>query len=206
MRSVLVAVLAVSLLAAPAFAADAPPVPTTSLAGVPGGRYDVDAAHTSVLFSVNHLGYSNYIGRFNKVDGTFFLDNADPLKSTLKMTVDIDSIDTNHEVLEGKLKGEDWFDAKKFPTASFISTKVEKISDSKARVSGDFTLHGTTRPIVVDVTFNGTAINPFAKGQAMGFSATTTIKRSDYGIKAYVPAVGDEVKLTIETELLQAKD
>ena len=195
MRPIFAAAFALSLLASPAFAADDMPKPSTSLAGVPGGRYDIDPGHTSVTFSLNHLGFSNYVGRFNKVEGMLMYDMADPLKSAVKVTVDIASIDTNHDVLEEKLKGEHWFDAAKFPTASFTSTKVEKLSDSKAKVTGDLSLHGVTRPVVMDVTFNGTAINPFAKGQTMGFSAMTKIKRSDFGIDSYVPAVGSEERL-----------
>lgn len=206
MRSLLAAFAALSLLAAPALAAEDMPKPTTSLEGVPGGRYNIDPAHTSVVFTINHLGYSNYTGRFNKVDGTLMVDTTNPEKSGLKVSIPIDSIDTNHEVLEGKLKGKDWFDAEAFPVASFTSTRVQKISDSQAKVTGDLSLHGITRPVTFDVTFNGTALNPFVKAQAMGFSAKTVIKRSEFGIKNYLPALGDEVTLLIETEFTQSKD
>ena len=204
MRFAALALTALTLVAAPAFAADMPK-PTLSLEGVPGGRYDIDPGHTNVVFSLNHLGFSNYIGRFNKIDGTLFFDSKDPTSSGVKISIDIASIDTNNDVLEEKLTSKDWFNAKEFPTASFTSTKVEKLSDNKAKITGDLSLHGVTRPVVLDVTFNGTAVNPYAKAQAMGFSATTTIKRSDFGISAYVPAVGDEVKLIIETEFTQNK-
>lgn len=197
MRSILIAV---ALLAAtPAFAADMPK-PTLSFEGVPSGKYNLDKSHANILFTISHMGFSNYIGRFNELDATFFLDGNKPTDSSVKFTVDINSIDTNNTILETKLKDKDWFDAKSFPTATFTSTRVQKTSDNTAKVTGDLSIKGTTRPATFDVTFNGTAMNPYEKKQALGFSATGTIKRSEFGLKEYIGPVGDDVKLTIEAE------
>ena len=108
--------------------------------------------------------------------------------------------DTNLAELVKKLVGADWFDAAKFPSATFVSTKVEKTSATKGKVTGDLTIHGVTKPVVLDVTFNGAGQNPIAAVPQLGFSATTKIKRSDFGVAQYIPMVGDEVTLTIESE------
>jgi polyisoprenoid-binding protein YceI len=175
--------------------------PSTSLTATPSGAYEIDASHTSVLFGISHLGFSNYHGRFNTVSGDLNFDPKDPQKSTVNITIDIASIDTNHAELEGKLKGADWFDVAKFSTATFTSTKVEKLSDTSGKVTGNLTLHGVTKPLTLDVTFNGAGNNPFSNKHTLGFSAKGSIKRSDFGISQYIPAVGDEVALSIEAEM-----
>jgi polyisoprenoid-binding protein YceI len=175
--------------------------PTTALDNVPSAVYEIEPTHTSVLFGISHLGFSNYHGRFNTVSGELNFDTKAPEKSSVKITIAIDSIDTNHAELEGKLKGADWFDTAKFPTASFTSTKVEKLTDTSGKVMGDLTLHGVTKPVTLDVTFNGAGENPFSKKPMLGFSARTAIKRSDFGISQYIPMVGDDVTLLIEAEM-----
>ncbi len=201
MRSLLRSALFTLTVCAPMIAlAAAPKTPTTSLADVPSGKYLLDKSHASIIFSISHLGFSQYKGRFNSFDGTLFLQPNAPEQSSVKITVDIRSIDTNNSKLEGKLVSEQFFDAEKFPTASFTSTKFVKLSDTKGALTGDLSLHGVTRPVVLDVTFNGAGENPFAGTKTLGFAATTTIKRSDFGIKEYLPAVGDTVTLTIDVE------
>ncbi len=175
--------------------------PSTSLDGVPSGKYMIDNSHTNVLFGLSHMGFSQYYGRFNVITGTLEFDAKAPEKSKLDVKIDIASIDTNSAELEKKLVGADWFDAAKFPSATFVSTKVEKTSATKGKVTGDLTIHGVTKPVVLDVTFNGAGQNPIAAVPQLGFSATTKIKRSDFGVAQYVPMVGDEVTLTIESEL-----
>ena len=160
----------------------------------------IDNSHTNVLFGLSHMGFSQYYGRFNVITGTLEFDAKAPEKSKLDVKIDIASIDTNSAELEKKLVGADWFDAAKFPSATFVSTKVEKTSATKGKVTGDLTIHGVTKPVVLDVTFNGAGQNPIAAVPQLGFSATTQIKRSDFGVAQYVPMVGDEVTLTIESE------
>ncbi len=106
--------------------------PTTALDGVPSGTYVIDPTHTSINFGISHLGFSTYQGRFNTVSGNLEFDAKAPEKSSITVTVDAASIDTNHTELEGKLKSADWFDTTKFPTATFTSTKIEKLTDTLA--------------------------------------------------------------------------
>ena len=197
--------LAASTIALTSACALAFSAPSTALDTVPSGTYAIEPTHTSVLFGISHLGFSNYHGRFNTVAGDVQFDAKTPEKSTLSVTIDTASIDTNNAELEGKLKGADWFDTAKFPKATFISTKVEKLNDSKGIITGDFTLHGVTKPVKLDVTFNGAGNNPFTQKPALGFSAKGAIKRSDFGINAYLPAVGDDVSIAIEAELQLAQ-
>lgn len=192
--------------AALAGAADAKSyAPSISLDGVPSGKYTIDKSHVNAIFFVSHLGFSTYTGRFNAIDGTLFFDAADPKMSMVKVSVDTSSVDTNNTVLEEKLRGEKWFDTKAFKMASFTSTKVEKLSETRGKITGDFSLRGVSRPLSLEVTFNAGGENPFTSAQVLGFSAVGSFKRSDYGMKEYLPFVGDEVDLRIEAEFNQEK-
>jgi polyisoprenoid-binding protein YceI len=177
--------------------------PSTKPDAAPSGTYSMDASHTSVLFSVSHLGFSHYFGRFNTAEGTLEYDAANPENSKIDVKITVASIDTNNEVLEKKLVSDSWFDAEKFPTATFTSTKVEKLTESTGKVTGDLTLHGVTKPVTLEVTFNGGGVNPFINAPQLGFSARGLIKRSEFGITEYVPMVGDDAALTLETELVK---
>ncbi len=201
MRRSLLALLATSTVALTSACALAFDAPSTSLAKAPSGTYEIDPTHTNVLFGINHMGFSQYYGRFNTISGKLNFDAKAPEKSKIDVKIDIASIDTNNQKLEAELIGEQWFDAAKFPSATFTSTKIEKLTDTTGKVTGDFTLHGITKPVVLDVTFNGAGQNPFMKSDELGFSAKGTIKRSEFGISQYIPMVGDDVALTIETEL-----
>jgi polyisoprenoid-binding protein YceI len=201
MRRTLLAILATSAIALTAACAAAYNAPSTALNAVTSGTYEIDASHTSVQFGISHLGFSNYQGRFNTASGSLIFDAKAPENSKLSVTIDAASIDTNNEKLETELKGDQWFDAVKFPTATFTSSKIEKLTDTTGKVTGDLTLHGVTKPVTLDVTFNGSGPNPFANIAQLGFSARGTIKRSDFGISLYIPMVGDEVSIAIESEL-----
>ena len=199
------AALAATLLAAPAALA-APGVTSTKPADLPAGHYALDRTHASVVGKIKHMGFSNYQFRFTKVDASFDYDPKAPQDAKIKVTIDPGSIDTATGADEFGLKfnkelaGDGWLEANKFPTATFVSTKVEPGAGQTGKVYGDFTLHGVTKPIVLDVTFNGVG-SSFAPGSVKtGFSASTTIKRSDYGVTKYVPLVSDDVALSIEVE------
>ena len=163
-------------------------------------RYDLDSKHTQVRFGWSHLGFSHQVGRFDKFDAQFQFDPADATKSTLVVEIPIDSIDTGVAALDEHLRSPDFFDAAKFPTATFKSTKVEAVGPKALKVSGDLTLHGVTKPVVFDVTINQIGPYPMGGRPAAGFDATTTLKRSDFGIDRYVPNVSDEIALTITAE------
>ncbi len=201
MKRALLSFVATLSFAAAAWAIE-PPV--TTLDNTPSGVYTLDTSHASVTFQISHLGFSNYTGRFNELNGTLNFDAKDPTKSSVEIIINPASVDVNHRELEGKLKkNEDAFNVEKFSTITFKSTKVTKLSDTKGTITGDLTLLGVTKPVTLDVTFNGSGMNPFAKAHTLGFSATGSIKRSEWGLKAWEKAVGDEVKLLIEVEFNQ---
>ena len=197
--------LAVALFTAPAALA-APGVSSTKPADLPAGHYVLDKTHASVVGKIKHMGFSNYQFRFTKVEASFDYDPKAPEASKINVTVDPASIDTSTGAdafglkFNKELAGDGWLEANKFPTATFVSTKVEPGPGQTGKVHGDFTLHGVTKPIVLDVTFNGVGSGFVPGSVKTGFSAVTTIKRSDFGVSKYVPLVGDEVQLNIEVE------
>ncbi|MCW6511008.1 YceI family protein [Lichenifustis flavocetrariae] len=164
---------------------------------VEAGSYNVEPYHTRVLFSVDHMGFSSYYGEFTKATGSLVLDPAKPDASKLDVSVDATSISTPSDKLTGELKSEAWLDAGKFPAITFKSTKVTKIGAETAHVTGDLTIHGITKPVTLNVKFNGAGINPLDKKYTTGFEVSGKIKRSDFGVKTYVPLIGDEVNLII---------
>lgn len=175
----------VSLFAAPAFAAE---------------TLKLDPTHTEVVFQWDHFGLSKPTGKFMNAVGSVTLDEADPSKSSVEVSFDIAGINTGVANLDNHLKGADFFDAAQFPTATFKSTSVAVTSATTAKVTGDLTLHGVTKPVTLDVTLNKLGNHPMKGKKAAGFSATGTIKRSDFGINKYVPAVSDEISLEITAE------
>ena len=168
-------------------------------------KYDIDPTHTQVQFTYSHMGFSNITGRFDEVTGDFLFDAADPTKSSVSITIPVASISTGVAKLDEHLLKADFFDATQYPTATFKSTAVTAAGEGRLAVAGDLTIHGVTRPVVLDVTINGVGEHPMRKLPAAGFDASAKIKRSDFGVGAYVPAVGDEITLKITVEATQAK-
>lgn len=173
---------------------------TTDLAMVEGGQFALDPSHAKIIFSTTHFGFSTYYGLFTNFDAKLNFDTSAPAKSTLDVTINLDGIDTTNAKLDAHLKSADFFDVAHFPVATFKATKVEVTGPAAGKVTGDLTLHGVTKPITLEASFNGGGLNPMSKAYVVGFNATGTIKRSDFGIKTYVPAVGDDVTLTISAE------
>ncbi|WP_306143641.1 YceI family protein [Roseibium sp. MMSF_3412] len=180
--------LALSLLAAPAVAE---PV-----------AYDFDKSHANLSFTYNHLGYSTTDGRFGDWDGTLLIDKDTPANSSVEFTINIDSLDTFWADRDTHLKSPDFFDAAKFPQATFKSTKVEQTGENQLDVTGDLTLRGITKPVTLTVDVLALGDHPMAKKPAAGFAVTTVLKRSDFGMDKFVPYVGDEVTVTFHTETL----
>jgi polyisoprenoid-binding protein YceI len=166
--------------------------------------YTLDPGHTMVLFSWSHFGFSNPTADLGGVQGTLVYDTAAPTKATVDVTLPLSALDTHVPALDEHLKKPDFFDAEKYPTITFKSTKVAAAGKDKLKVTGDLTVHGVTKPVTLDVTVNKVGDHPMLKAPAAGFNATATIKRSDFGIGAYVPAVSDEIKISITTEGLEA--
>ncbi|MBP3126144.1 YceI family protein [Thalassospira sp. ER-Se-21-Dark] len=167
--------------------------------------YKLDPTHTSVLFIVNHLGFSDYQGRFNGVTGELTLDREDPSASSATITIDLNQIDSGVEALDNHMKSADFFNVEEFPTATFTSTSVELVGDNAATVTGDLTLLGETKPLVLDVTLSGEGTHPMTGDEVVGFSADGVVTRTDYGMDFLVPGVGDEVTLQISSEFLKQK-
>lgn len=162
--------------------------------------YTIDPTHTTVIWSAEHFGYSKPHGLFPMIEGTLVLDEAAPEKSSVNVTVDTAKIVTGNPKFDDHLKNKDFFDVTKFPKATFVSTNVEKTGDKTAKVTGDLTILGVTKPQTLDVTYNKGAPNPMSQKPTVGFSATGVIKRSDFGLKYAVPGVSDEVNIVIEAE------
>jgi polyisoprenoid-binding protein YceI len=163
---------------------------------VSAGVYKVDANHTQVLWTIDHLGITPLSGAFGASAGSLEIDPAKPASAKVTVSFNIADISTTAASFTRHLLSPDLFDAAKYPTASFTSTAVVA-NGPRAKVTGNLTLRGVTKPVVLDMMFYGAGINPRSKILGVGFSGTTTIKRSDFGLSYGLPNVGDEVKLQI---------
>ena len=167
--------------------------------------YRIDPNHTNVIASWNHFGFSNPSVNFGKADGTIVYDAAKVSESSVQVTLPLTGLSALADDFYDHLTSADWFDAAKYPAATFKSTSVEAAGTGKLKVTGDLTVKGVTRPVVLDVTLNKAGEQPMAKRAAIGFDATATVKRSDFGLGNYVPNVSDEVTLRITTEAVVPK-
>jgi polyisoprenoid-binding protein YceI len=161
-----------------------------------------DTAHSEVDFSIKHLGVSNVHGRFGKINATLVFNEADITKSTVTATIGVDTVDTGEEARNTHLKTPDFFDVANLPTATFTSTSVAK-NGSNLTVSGNLTLHGVTKPVVLEVEGPSAPVQGMDHKPHAGFSASTTISRTAFGIGTKFPSaiLGDDVKLTIELDV-----
>lgn len=167
--------------------------------------YNIDASHTQVHFTYSHLDFSHLSGRLTEVSGSFDFDPAQPANSSIDVQIPMASLSTGVPKLDAHLGSPDFFDIGQFPTASFKSNKVTVLGKDKLAVAGDLTIHGVTRPVLLDVTINKLGIHPARKVAAAGFDASATIKRSDFGVGGMVPMIADEVKLSISLEAQEPK-
>jgi polyisoprenoid-binding protein YceI len=197
------------LLALPLFVAvpllgqGAPSVPgAVDVSRVTAGNYATDPSHSLIGWRVNHFGFNDYFGLFGDVAGTLSLDPANPGAAKVDITIPVAKVTTasagltGHLLRAGKDGGKPDFFGPAPADAKFVSTSVEA-SGTSAKITGDLTLNGVTKPVVLDATFSGAGTNPFNKKATVGFHATTTIKRSDFGVAYGIPVVSDEVKLDI---------
>ena len=193
----------VATAAAPADAAVAAPVepaPAVAAIAAVSGTYQLDPSHTDVLAQWNHFGFSNPFANFGNVEGTLVYDAADVARSSVEVTLPLSGLEGFSAKFNEHLRSADFFDAAKFPKATFKSTKVEAAGEGKLKVTGDLTVKDITRPVVLDVTLNKAADHPMTKAPTIGFDATTTLSRTEFGVGNYAPAVSDEVELRITTE------
>jgi polyisoprenoid-binding protein YceI len=168
-----------------------------SIDSVKMGTYEIDSAHTQVGFSISHFGFTNYSGLFAGATGILKLDPAHPANDKLDVTIPIDSIVTTVPKLTDELKGGQWFDSAKFPQATYNSSGVAVGPGGEITITGNLTLHGVTKPVTLHAHLMGAGVNPIAKKYTVGFEAKGKVKRTDFGVNLYAPALGEEVELLI---------
>src|SRR5918994_7573721 len=168
--------------------------------------YTIEPDYTQGVFRWSHLGFSNPAAQVSQGQGTLEFDPADPTRAFVQVTIPLSSLSTGVPALDEHLRSEDFFEIAKFPTATFRSTKVERgAAKDRLRVTGELDLHGVTKPVLLEVTVLKVGANPRTQLPTVGFEATATIKRSDFGLGAYVPQVGDEIRMQITSQGVEAK-
>ena len=163
-------------------------------------QYSFDKAHTQILFFVDHLGFSKSQGEFLDFDGFFTFDRVHPEKSNVDVTINTAGIDMDDEPWDEHMKSKDFFNVEQFPEMTFKSTTIEVTGENTANITGDFTLLGITKPVTLSVTHNKSDKHAFSGKYVSGFSATASLKRSDFGMTYGLPMVGDDVDIRIEVE------
>ena len=182
------------------------PSVTTERAEVRPGAYRLDPTHAAVLFRIDHLGYSAYLGRFETVDASLDFDPASPTGAVLEATVEISSLDIANDAFAAELVGPDWFDAEAHPQAVFRSTSITVTGDATGTVTGELTLKGVTQPVTFDVTFNGGARDLLRGAYVTGFSAKGVIDRTAFGVDRYAGLVASEVEIELQAEFIRQGD
>jgi len=162
--------------------------------------YTVDTVHSRVSFTVNHLGFSNSAGAFHVADTTVLFDVDNWSRSSVDVRMPVDSLDLGDLKWQTHILSADFLDAAKYPDINFQSTAVESTGNGQGKLRGNLTIHGVTKPVVLDLRLNKAGEHPMRKTPAVGFTATTVVHRSEFGVAAYVPAVADEVEVRIEIE------
>ena len=165
--------------------------------------WNIDPNHTAAQFSVRHMGISTVRGAFTKVSGTAQYDPSNPSKTSVDATIESASVDTRVSMRDDDLRSDHYFDVAKYPTITFKSKSVEAAGAGKLKITGDLTIHGTTKQVVLDVDGPSAAANDPRGNAHVGASASTTIKRSDFGVGSANPMIGDEITITIDIELVR---
>lgn len=179
---------------------------TSASAFAAAETYTMDGTHTQANFTWTHFGFSNPSAGFNNIAGTITYDADQPTASKVDVTIAIDSLNTQVPKLDEHLKKADFFDTAQFPIATFKSTKVVAgAGKSDFKVTGDLTIHGVTKPVTLDAKLNRAAVHPMTNQPTIGFDGSVAIKRSDFGLGAYVPNVSDEIRIHLTTEASVAK-
>lgn len=168
--------------------------------------YTMEPDYTQGVFRWDHLGFSSPSAQFAQGEGTLEFDAANPAKSSVKVSIPLTTLNTGVPGLDEHFRSADFFDTARFPKATFTSTRVEKGSmTNQLKVTGNLSLHGVTKPVTLDVTLVKVGANPRTSLATVGFDATTTLKRSDFGMGAYVPQVSDEIRVQITSQAVEAK-
>ena len=194
-KTILLAAAALAAVPAVIHAQGAPANP--SPAAVQAGTYGVEPDHTRVNFTVSHMGFTDWYGDFTGATGSLTIDPKAPAKAQVDISIPTASVLTVNAKLNEELRGDQWFDAAKYPTIRFVSTKVTPTGLRTALITGNLTFHGVTKPVTLRASYNAGGVNPLSKAVTIGFNATAQIKRSEFGVKTYVPLIGDDVVLRI---------
>jgi len=173
------------------------------VAKLKAGQYSLDSTHATLLFKIQHLGLSTYVGRFNDFDASLEFDPDNIAAASLSAIIEIDSLDINDEDLKSDLMGRSWFHQSEYPQAIFESTSVRPTSDTEFEFTGTLNWRGQQKAIIVSATFHGGANNILSGKYTLGFSAKGAFSRSDFGMDKYVPLVGDEIKIEAYAEFLK---
>jgi len=169
-------------------------------------KYTLDASHSQIVFSYNHLGFSTTYGMFSGFDGEIMFDQENPANSSVTVSMPVMSMFTGWEQRDAHFMGSDFFGATEEDMITFTSTGIEVTGDDTALITGDLSMNGMTKSVVLDATLNQAGANPLANKDWAGFDATTTVLRSDFGLGAFAPAVSDEVQVMISIEAEKASD
>jgi polyisoprenoid-binding protein YceI len=167
--------------------------------------YRIEKTHADLLFSLDHAGFTQKHGWFRDFDGSLQYDAAKPENSRVEVAVKTDSLDTALPARDKDVKGELFLDTAKYPEMRFVSTKVVPGANQELRIEGNLTLHGVTKPITLQAKLNKAGPNPFDKKPTLGFSASGSLKRSDFGMTSYIPVVGDVVNIKLDVEFGRAQ-
>lgn len=195
----IIAVLASCFIALPSYAKDIMPE------GMPSGKYDLDLKHASVLWKIDHFGFSTYPGRFTDFDVALNLDPVNFSKSSVSVDINVNSIETEYPFPEEEdfnaVLAKDWFKSAEFPSISFVSSKVSELQGDQFTIDGSLTMLGKTLPATLNATLNkATTKHPLYGKPVIGFSATTVIDRTEWGLSKYAPGIGANVQIEIEGE------
>ncbi|OED47548.1 YceI family protein [Leisingera sp. S232] len=167
-------------------------------------KYVLDAGHSQILFDYNHLGYSTTWGMFSGFEGEIMFDQENPAASSVNVTMPLSMMFTGWQARFDHFMSKDFFEATEDETISFSSTAIEVTGDSTAKITGDLTLNGVTKPVVLDAKLNQTGDHPMRKKPWAGFDATATVLRSDFNLGQFAPFVSDEVNIKISVEAMKA--
>ena len=173
------------------------------VAKLKAGQYSLDKTHAAVLFKIQHLGLSTYVGRFNEVDATLDFDPNNSAQAKLNATIEIDSLDINDDGLKKDLMGGGWFNQSKYPQAKFTTLSVSPKSENELEFIGNLDWRGVVKPVTLLVTFHGGANNILTGKYTIGFSAKGSFLRSEFGMDKFTPLVGDEVQIEAFAEFLK---
>lgn len=166
--------------------------------------YVIDSTHAHAGFRVSHFGYSTTLGQFRDISGTLEFDQTNPATGSVEVTIQTASVDTANDARDEHLRKADFFNVEEFPTMTFKSTNIELTGEKTAKITGDLTLLGVTKPVTLDATFNQAAPHPMDNTRYVaGFSATGSLKRTDFGMAYAAPAISDDIALIIEVEALR---